>query len=44
MERYLWIGKHTGIHNFIDRLDILLTYLLLFPPFNGEVLISIHTL
>jgi hypothetical protein len=38
MERLLWIGKHTGIRVFMDRLDILSTYLPLFPPMNGEVL------
>jgi hypothetical protein len=37
-ERYLWIGKNTGIWNFMDRLDILSTYLSLFPPMKGEVL------
>jgi hypothetical protein len=25
IERYLWIGKNTGIRNFMDRLDILST-------------------
>jgi hypothetical protein len=38
MERYLFIGKNTGIRVFMDRLDILLTYLPLFPPMKGEVL------
>jgi hypothetical protein len=38
IERYLFIGKNTGIRVFIDRLDILLTYLPLFPPMKGEVL------
>jgi hypothetical protein len=38
IERYLWIGKNTGILNFMDHLDILLTYLPLFPPLKGEVL------
>jgi hypothetical protein len=38
MERFLWIGKNTGIRVFMDRLDILLTYLPLFPPMKGEVL------
>jgi hypothetical protein len=38
MERYLWIGKNTGIWNFMDRLDILLNYLPLFLPLKGEVL------
>jgi hypothetical protein len=38
IERYLWIGKNTGIRNFMDRLDILLNYLPLFPPMKGEVL------
>jgi hypothetical protein len=36
MERFLWIGKNTGIRNFMDRLDILSTYL--FPRMKGEVL------
>jgi hypothetical protein len=38
MERFLFIGKHTGIRVFMDRLDILSTYLSLFPPMKGEVL------
>jgi hypothetical protein len=38
MERFLWIGKNTGIRVFMDRLDILSTYLPLFPPMKGEVL------
>jgi hypothetical protein len=38
IERYLFIGKNTGIRVFMDRLDILLTYLPLFPPMKGEVL------
>jgi hypothetical protein len=38
IECYLWIGKNTGIWNFMDRLDILSTYLRLFPPMKGEVL------
>jgi hypothetical protein len=38
MERYLCIGKNTGIRVFMDRLDILSTYLPLFPPMKGEVL------
>jgi hypothetical protein len=38
MERFLWIGKNTGIRVFMDRLDILLTYLPIFPPIKGEVL------
>jgi hypothetical protein len=38
LERYLWIGKNTGIRNSMDRLVILLTYLPLFPPMKGEVL------
>jgi hypothetical protein len=37
-EHYLWIGKNTGIWNFMDRLDILSTYLPLFTPLKGEVL------
>jgi hypothetical protein len=38
MERFLWIGKNTGIRVFMDRLDIISTYLPLFPPIKGEVL------
>jgi hypothetical protein len=41
IERYLWIGKNTGIWNFMDHLDILSTYLPLFPPMKGEVLIEL---
>jgi hypothetical protein len=37
-ERFLWIGKNTGIRIFMDRLDILLAYLPLFPPMKCEVL------
>jgi hypothetical protein len=37
-ERCLFIGKNTGIRVFMDRLDILLTYLTLFPPMKGEVI------
>jgi hypothetical protein len=38
MERYLFIGKSTGVRVFMDRLDIIATYLPLFPPMKGEVL------
>jgi hypothetical protein len=38
MERFLFIGKNTGIRVFMDRLDIISTYLPLFPPMKGEVL------
>jgi hypothetical protein len=38
IESFLWIGKNTGIRNFMDRLDILSTYLPLFPPMKGEIL------
>jgi hypothetical protein len=38
MERYIFIGKNTGVRIFMDRLDILSTYLPLFPPMKGEVL------
>jgi hypothetical protein len=38
IERYLCIGKHTGIWNVMDFLDILSTCLPLFPPLKGEVL------
>jgi hypothetical protein len=30
IECFLWIGKKTSIQNFMDRLDIILTYLPLF--------------
>jgi hypothetical protein len=38
MERFLFIQKHTCIQVFMDRLDIISTYLPLFPPMKGEVL------
>jgi hypothetical protein len=38
MERHLFIGKNTGVRVFMDRLDILSTYLPLFPPIKGELL------
>jgi hypothetical protein len=38
MEHYLFIGKNTGVRVFMDQLDILSTYLPLFPPMKGEVL------
>jgi hypothetical protein len=38
MERHLFIGKNTGARVFMDRLDILSTYLPLFPPIKGELL------
>jgi hypothetical protein len=38
MERHLFIGKNTGVHVFMDRLDILSTYLPLFQPMKGELL------
>jgi hypothetical protein len=38
IERFLWIGKNTGIRTFMDRLNILSTYLPLFTPTKGEVL------
>jgi hypothetical protein len=38
MERFLFIGKYTDIRVFMDRLNILSTYLPLFPPMKGEVL------
>jgi hypothetical protein len=38
MERFLFIGKYTGIRVFMDRLDILSTYLPLFPSMKDEVL------
>jgi hypothetical protein len=37
MERFLFIGNHTGTRVFMDCLDILSTYLPLFPPRKGEV-------
>jgi hypothetical protein len=38
MERFIWIGKNTGIGIFMDRLEILSTYLPLFPHMKGELL------
>jgi hypothetical protein len=38
MERYRLIGKQTCIRNFMDPLDIISTYLPLFPPLSGEVM------
>jgi hypothetical protein len=38
IERYLYKGKNTGVRVFIDRLDILSTYLPLFPTMKVEVL------
>jgi hypothetical protein len=38
MERHLFIGKNTGVRVFMDRIDILSTYLPLFPPMKGELL------
>jgi hypothetical protein len=38
IEHFLWIRKNTGVWNFVDRFDILLTYLPIFPPMKGEVL------
>jgi hypothetical protein len=38
IERFLFIGKDTGIRVFMDRLNILSTYLPLFPPMKSEVL------
>jgi hypothetical protein len=38
MERHLFIGKNTGVCVFIDRLDILSTYLPLFPPMKVKLL------
>jgi hypothetical protein len=38
MERFLCIRKITSFQLFMDRLDILSTYLPLFPPMKGEVL------
>jgi hypothetical protein len=37
-ERHLFIGKNTSVRVFMDRLDILSTYLPLFPPMKGELL------
>jgi hypothetical protein len=36
MERHHFIGKNTGVRVFMDQLDILSTYLPLFPPIKGE--------
>jgi hypothetical protein len=38
MELHLFIGKNTGVRVFMDRLDILSTYLPLFPPMKGELI------
>jgi hypothetical protein len=38
MEHFLWIGKNTGFRIFMDRIDILSTYLPLFPHMRLEVL------
>jgi hypothetical protein len=38
MESFLWIVKNTDIQVFMDRLDILSTYLPFFPPMKGGVL------
>jgi hypothetical protein len=38
MESYLLIGENTDLRVFMDQLDILSTYLPLFPSMNGEVL------
>jgi hypothetical protein len=38
MERYLWIGKKTGVRNFTDRLEILSTYLPLFTPVRNTLI------
>jgi hypothetical protein len=38
MDRHLFKGKNTGVRVFMDRLDILSTYLPLFPPMKGELL------
>jgi hypothetical protein len=37
MERHLFIGKNNGVRVLMDRLDILSTYLPLFPPMKGEL-------
>jgi hypothetical protein len=36
-EHYIWIGKNTGIRNFMDHLDVLSTYLPVFLPLRGEI-------
>jgi hypothetical protein len=38
MESHLFIGKNTGVRVFMDQLDIVWTYLPLFPPMKGELL------
>jgi hypothetical protein len=38
MECFLWKGKNIGIKIFMDRLDILSTYLPLFPLKKGELM------
>jgi hypothetical protein len=34
MERYLWIGKNTGIQNFMDHIDILTSFPLICLSFR----------
>jgi hypothetical protein len=38
MDRHLFIDKNTGVRVFMDRLNILSTYLPLFPPMKCELL------
>jgi hypothetical protein len=38
MERHLFIGNNTGVRVFMDRLDIISTYLPLFSPMKGELI------
>jgi hypothetical protein len=38
MERHLFISRNTRERVFMDRLDILSTYLPIFPPMKGELL------
>jgi hypothetical protein len=42
MERFLWICKNTRVPVFMDRLDILSTYLPLFPHMKGELINDVH--
>jgi hypothetical protein len=38
MERHVFMGKQTGVRDFMDRIDILSTNLPLFPPISNEIM------
>jgi hypothetical protein len=38
MECHLFMGKQTGVRNFMDIIDILSNYLPLFPPIRNELM------